>query len=137
LTIKPSRYGLISSAGLRFLRQLLTALPGLFTAEFPNDAALAELAVEAGVGAGPASVQALLAVADLHFLADHAGVPVRVVAAFVHVFHKNIIAKVLTLNQSEIEIENHFRGLSPSFKNPPCPPFSKGGIKVPLCKRGI
>jgi hypothetical protein len=64
-----------------------TPLPGLFAAEFPDDAALAEFAVEAGVGAGAAVVQALLAVGDLHFLAQDAGVPVRVVAAFIHVFH--------------------------------------------------
>jgi len=62
----------------------LTPFPGLFAAEFPDDAALAEFAVEAGVGAGPAIIQALLAVGDLHFLADDAGVPVRVVAAFIH-----------------------------------------------------
>jgi hypothetical protein len=65
----------------------LTPLPGFFAAEFPDDAALAEFAVEAGVGAGPAGVQALLAVGDLHFLADDTGVPVRVVAAFIHIFH--------------------------------------------------
>jgi hypothetical protein len=64
-----------------------TPLSGLFAAEFPDDAALAELAVEAGIGAGPAVVQALLAVGDLHLLAEDAGVPVRVMAAFVHVFH--------------------------------------------------
>ena len=82
----------------------LTPLPGLFAAEFPDDAALAEFAVEAGVGAGPAVIQALLAVGDLHFLADHAGVPVRVMAAFIHIFHKDIIAKVRTLNQGEQEM---------------------------------
>ena len=48
---------------------------------------MAEFAVEAWVGAGPAGVQALLAIGDLHFLADDAGVPVWVVAAFIHVFH--------------------------------------------------
>jgi hypothetical protein len=26
---------------------------------------------------------------------------------------------------------------TPENENPPCPPFSKGGIKVPLWKRGI
>ena len=60
---------------------------------------MAEFAVEAGVGAGPAVVQALLAVGDLHFLADDAGVPVRVVAAFIHKLHKDIIAKLVTLDQ--------------------------------------
>jgi hypothetical protein len=70
-----------------FPRIFLTPLPGFFAAEFPDDAAWAELAIEAGVGAGPAVIQALLAVGDLHFLAQDAGVPVRVVAAFIHVFH--------------------------------------------------
>jgi len=49
---------------------------------------LAELAVEAGVRAGPAIIQALLAVGDLHLLADDTGVPVRVMAAFIHKFHR-------------------------------------------------
>jgi hypothetical protein len=78
----------------------LTPLPGLLAAELPDDAALAELAVEAGVGTGPAGVQALLAVGHLHFLADDAGVPVRVMAAFIHVFHGEIIAKVLMVDQA-------------------------------------
>jgi len=68
------------------LSRILTPLFGLFAAEFPDDAALAEFAVEAGVGAGPAGVQALLAVGDLHFLADDTGVPGRVMAAFIHKF---------------------------------------------------
>jgi hypothetical protein len=63
---------------------LLAALLGLFAAEFPDDAAGAEFAVNTGVCAGPAHVQAFLAVAELHLLADHAGVPVRVKTAFVH-----------------------------------------------------
>jgi hypothetical protein len=65
----------------------LTPLPGFLAAEFPDNAALAEFAVEAGIGAGPAIIQALLAVGDLHFLAEDAGVPVRMVAAFIHIFH--------------------------------------------------
>jgi hypothetical protein len=60
---------------------------------------LAVFAIEAGVGAGPAGVQALLAVGNLHFLADDTGLPVRVMAAFIHIFHKNIIAKIVTLDQ--------------------------------------
>jgi hypothetical protein len=60
---------------------------------------LAEFAVEAGVGAGPAIIQALLAVGDLHFLAQDAGVPVRVMAAVIHIFHEDIIAKIVTLDQ--------------------------------------
>jgi len=73
---------------------LLTPLPGLLAAELPDDAALAEFAVEAGVGAGPAGVQALLAVGHLHFLADDAGVPVRVMPAFIHKFHENYYIKI-------------------------------------------
>jgi len=78
----------------------LAPFPGFLAAELPDDAALAEFAVEAGVGAGPASVQALLAVGNLHFLADDTGVPVRVMAAFIHKSHRQIIAEVLTLNQA-------------------------------------
>jgi hypothetical protein len=77
----------------------LAPLPGFFAAEFPDDAALTEFAVEAGVGAGPAGVQAFLAVGDLHFLAQDAGVPVRVMPTFIHIFHKDIIAKIVTLDQ--------------------------------------
>ena len=66
----------------------LAPFSGFLAAELPDDAALAEFAVEAGVGAGPASVQALLAVGNLHFLADDTGVPVRVMAAFIHKFHR-------------------------------------------------
>ena len=80
-------HGMISLAFLRFALILLTPFPGFLAAELPDDAALAEFAVEAGVGAGPAGVQTLLAVGDLHFLAQDAGVPVRVVAAFIHIFH--------------------------------------------------
>jgi hypothetical protein len=78
----------------------LAPLSGLLVAEFPDDAAGAELAVETGVGAGPAIIQALLAVADLHLLADDAGGPVRVMAAFIHIFHGYIVAKIVTLNQA-------------------------------------
>jgi hypothetical protein len=60
---------------------LLAALPGFFAAEFPDDAAGAELAVEAGVGAGLAQIQALLAIPELHLLAFHARLPLRVKAA--------------------------------------------------------
>jgi hypothetical protein len=75
------------------LSPFLTPLLRLLAAELIDDAAGAEFAVEAGVGAGPAIVQALLAVGDLHFLAEDAGVPVRVVAAFIHIFHPYSIAK--------------------------------------------
>ena len=81
---------------LFFLFIFFAPLPGFLAAEFPDDAALAEFAVEAGVGAGPAGIQALLAVGDLHFLADDAGVPVRVMAAFIHEFHFYTIAKTAT-----------------------------------------
>jgi hypothetical protein len=69
------------------LRRLFAPLPGLLAAEFIDDAAGAEFAVETRVGAGLAVIQALLTVGDLHLLAEHAGVPVRVVAAFIHIFH--------------------------------------------------
>jgi hypothetical protein len=82
------------------LRRLLAALFGLFAAEFPDDATLAEFAVEAGVGASLAIIQAFLAVGNFHLLAQHAGVPVRVVAAFVHVFHNDIIAKITFRSQA-------------------------------------
>jgi hypothetical protein len=75
------------------LSRILTPLFRLLAAELPDDAARAELAVEAGVGAGPAIIQAFLAVGDLHLLAQDAGGPVRVMAAFIHKFHKNIISK--------------------------------------------
>jgi hypothetical protein len=82
------------------LRRFLTPLPGLFAAEFPDDATLAEFTVETGVGAGLTVVQALLAVGDLHLLAQDAGVPVRVMAAFIHIFHYAIITKVEVLSQA-------------------------------------
>jgi hypothetical protein len=78
--------------GLVSVSLLLAPLPGLLAAEFPDDAALTEFAVEAGVGTGLAVIQALLAIGDLHFLAQDAGVPVRVMAAFIHVFHNVIIS---------------------------------------------
>ena len=62
--------------------QFLTTLPGLFAAEFPDDAAGAEFTVKTGIGAGPAGIQAFLAVPELHFLALHASLPSRVIAAF-------------------------------------------------------
>jgi hypothetical protein len=72
---------------------------GLLAAEFPDDAAGAELAVEAGVGAGPTIIQALLAITDLHLLAGDAGVPLRVMAAFTHEFHSVIISKRVRVKQ--------------------------------------
>jgi hypothetical protein len=70
---------------------------GFFAAEFPNDAPLAEFAVDTGIGAGLAEVQAFLAVAELHFLAEDAGLPVGVKAAFIHQFHAGIILIVVLL----------------------------------------
>ncbi len=60
------------------------ALLGFLAAEFPDDAAGAEFAVEAGVGAGPASVQALLAVAVFVLLAHDASPPLRVKSTITH-----------------------------------------------------
>ena len=59
----------------------LAALLGFLAAEFPDDAARAEFAVEAGVGAGPAGVQALLAITDFVLLAHDVGGPLRVKTA--------------------------------------------------------
>jgi hypothetical protein len=66
----------------------LTPLLSLLAAEFPDEAFAAEFAVEAGVGAGLAEIQALLAVTELHLLAADRGVPVRVKTT---IFHKFII----------------------------------------------
>jgi hypothetical protein len=65
-----------------FLTLLLTALFGLFAAKLPNNAGSPGLAVDAGVGAGPAGVQALLAVVVLHLVAAVMGLPARMKAAF-------------------------------------------------------
>jgi hypothetical protein len=77
----------------------LTALFGFLAAEFPDDAALAKFAVDTGVGAGLAQIQAFLAVTELHFLAEDAGLPVRVKAAFIHQFHAHIILTVVLLSK--------------------------------------
>jgi hypothetical protein len=70
---------------------LLAALFSFLAAEFPDDAAWAKLAVQAGVGAGAASVQAFLAVPQFMFLALYAGLPLRMKSAGIH---KVIIAKI-------------------------------------------
>ena len=56
-------------------------LPGLFAAEFPDDALPAVFAVQAGIGAGPAGIQTFLAVRQFHLLTDYAGLPFRVKTA--------------------------------------------------------
>jgi hypothetical protein len=71
----------------------LTAFFGLFAAQFPDDALSAELAVNAGVGAGLALIQAFLAVAQFMFLAADRSVPIRVKAAFVSEAHRFILSK--------------------------------------------
>jgi len=65
-----------------FFCQFLTPLPGLLAAEFPDNAAGAVFTVKTGIGAGPAGVQAFLAVPELHFLALHAGLLSWVKTAF-------------------------------------------------------
>jgi hypothetical protein len=72
----------------RFRLIFLAALLGFLTAEFPDNAARTELAVEAGVGAGLAQVQALLAVAQFMLLAIDGGFPLRMKTAVAHEFHK-------------------------------------------------
>jgi len=74
----------------RSLLVFLTPLLGLFAAEFPDDAFPAEFAVDAGVGAGLAKVQALLAVPQFMLLAGDARFPLRVKTACIHTV---IIAK--------------------------------------------
>ena len=70
--------------GLAVDTLFLTPLFGFLAAEFPDDAAGAKLAVEAGVGAGLTQVQALPAVALFVLLALDAGRPVRVKTAGGH-----------------------------------------------------
>jgi hypothetical protein len=65
-----------------FLALLLAALFSLFAAEFPDNAGPPGFAVDAGVGAGPALVQAILAVVILHFVAAVMGLTARMKAAF-------------------------------------------------------
>ncbi len=72
-----------SAGGVLFL----APFPGFLTAEFPDDAALTEFTVEAGVGAGLADVQTLLAVADFVLLTHDGGGPFRVKTAMVHEIH--------------------------------------------------
>ena len=55
---------------------LLTTFLGFFAAKFPDDAPLAKLAIDAGVGTGLALIQAFLAVIVIHFLAMDARFPV-------------------------------------------------------------
>jgi hypothetical protein len=72
----------LKTAASIFLTLLLAALFGLFAAKLPNNAASPVLTVNAGVGAGPAGVQALLAVVVLHLVAKVMGLPARMKAAF-------------------------------------------------------
>ena len=58
------------------------ALFGLFAATFPNDALDPGLAIIAGVGAGPALIQTILAVGVSHLVAAVRGGPPRMKAAF-------------------------------------------------------
>jgi hypothetical protein len=75
-----------------------------FPAQFPYDALGPELAIGAGVCAGFARVETFPAVTDLHFLAGHGSITVRVKAAF-HVFSFTISISLAGLNPSQIE--NH------------------------------
>jgi hypothetical protein len=72
----------------RFPLIFSTALLGFLAAEFPDDAAGAELAVEARVGAGLAEIQALLTVAQFMLLAPDCGLALRVKTAVAQEFHK-------------------------------------------------
>jgi hypothetical protein len=70
--------------GLATCALFLTPLLGFLAAQLPDDAAAPELAVDTGVGAGLAEVQALLAVAVFVLLALDAGRPVGVETAGGH-----------------------------------------------------
>ena len=63
------------------LALLLAAFLGFFAAQLPDDAPLAKLTLDAGVGAGLAFVQTFLTVIIIHFLAMDAGFPVGVKTA--------------------------------------------------------
>jgi hypothetical protein len=67
---------------LRLIILVPAAFAGLLAAQFPDDAARAEFAVEARVGAGPALIQTLLAIPELHLLALDAGLPLGMKSAF-------------------------------------------------------
>jgi hypothetical protein len=72
------------SGGLTNFTLFLAAFLGFLAAQLPDDAAGAEFAVKARVGAGLAQVQALLAIAVFVLLALDAGRPVRVKATGGH-----------------------------------------------------
>ena len=98
----------------------LTPLPGFFAAQFPDDAAGAELAIKTGVGAGFALVQALLAIPEFHLLALHAGLPPWVMTAFSPSIH----------NYSLSKISRRGEGATPG------PAFGRGhGVPRPKCYR--
>jgi hypothetical protein len=75
-------------------------------AEFPDDALFSELAVAARVGAGLTMIKAFLAISDLHLVAFHSGIPIRVIKAFHRVpSHSVILCKAfirLRLNALQI-----------------------------------
>jgi hypothetical protein len=64
--------------GFFFQAIALLALP----AKCPYDALLPELAISAGICAGFAVVETFLTVTDLHFLAVHSRITIRVKSAF-------------------------------------------------------
>jgi hypothetical protein len=67
---------------LRFrLALLLATLFGFFATEFPDDATLTKFTIDARISASLAVIQTFLAVIIIHFLAMHAGFPIRVKTA--------------------------------------------------------
>ena len=92
----------------------MAAFFGFLAAKFPYDAAGAEFAIKAGVGAGLAEVQALLTISQFMLLAVNARVPVRVKTAFIHAV---IIAKRGILPKSRSWAPEI---LTESFHRTPC-----------------
>jgi hypothetical protein len=70
---------------------LLAASFSFLAAEFPDDAARTKLAVQAGISASAACVQAFLAVSQFMFLTLHASLALRMKSAGIH---RVIIAKI-------------------------------------------
>jgi hypothetical protein len=78
-----------------------------------------ELAVETGVGAGLALIQAFLAVSQFMFLAADRGVPVLVKAAFISEAHKFILSKTCGGGEGQTLFQAAIAGKGPGPAAPP------------------
>jgi hypothetical protein len=86
--VETRRFGVLSfTFGFTFQALFFFAL----LAEFPDDALFSELAVAARVGAGLTMIKAFLAISDLHLVAFHSGIPIRVITAFHRVRSHSLI----------------------------------------------